>query len=107
MIGGYVHGTIGAPASDQDIFRVSIPQSGQYTFETSGWIGACGFALEEDTRLDLTDATGALLATNDDIDAAALKLCSRITALLAPGTYNVAVRGSRGGRYRLQARAGS
>ena len=60
--------------------RVQIPASGQYTFETSAVDGACGFALEEDTILELYDVSGALLASNDDIDVENLNICSRITS---------------------------
>ncbi len=105
VIGGYVTGAIGA-LSDVDVFRLRIPQSGTYTVETSAVNGACGFALEENTRLTLSDSSGAVIATNDDIDAGALNLCSRITATLSPGSYRVAVQGTRAGRYRVAARAG-
>jgi subtilisin family serine protease len=106
VIGGYVTGAIGS-VSDVDLYRVRIPQSGTYTVETSAVNGACGFALEENTRLTLSDSSGTVLAINDDIDAAALNLCSRVTATLSPGSYLVAVQGSRAKRYRLAARAGS
>jgi subtilisin family serine protease len=106
VVGGWVSGTIGS-ASDVDDFRVRIAQSGIYTFETSAVSGACGFALEEDTRLTVADSSGSVLATNDDIDAAALNLCSRVTATLGPGSYVVAVQGTRAKRYRLAARLGS
>ena len=113
VVGGYVFGTISSPSTDADTYRVLIPQGGQYTFETSGWIGACGFALEEDTVLGLYDANAHLIASSNDIDGANLNFCSRITATLSPGTYYVAVTGLppgpyfTGGRYRLQARSGS
>jgi subtilisin family serine protease len=106
VVGGWVNGTIGS-LSDVDEFRVRIPQAGTYTFETSAVSGACGFTLEENTRLTLSDSSGTALATNDDIDATALNLCSRITATLTPGTFIVAVQGTRAKRYRLAARAGS
>ena len=106
VIEGYVTGTI-VTVSDIDVFRLQIPQSGTYTVETSGVNGACGFALEENTRLTLSDSSGTVLATNDDVDAAALNLCSRITATFAPGLYQVAVQGTRAKRYRLAARSGS
>ena len=106
-IGGYVFGSISNPSTDLDAYRVLIPQGGQYTFQTSGWIGACGFALEEDTVLGLYDVNGTLITSNDDIDAPNLNFCSRITATLSPGTYYVAVTGFVGRRYRLQARSGS
>ncbi|HEY6108388.1 MAG TPA: S8 family serine peptidase, partial [Gemmatimonadales bacterium] len=102
-MGGYVNAAIGS-ASDVDVFRVRVPQSGTYTFETSAVNGACGFALEANTVLTLRDSTGTVLASNDDVDAVALNYCSRISLTLPPGTYFATVSGSTG-RYRLQARA--
>lgn len=106
-VGGYVVGVISDPSTDLDAFRVLIPQTGQYTFETSGYIGACGFALDEDTVLGLYDVNGTLITSNDDINFAGLNLCSRITATLSAGTYYIAVTGYRGGNYVLQGRSGS
>ena len=107
VIGGYLYGSISNPSTDVDVSRVTIPQTGQFTFETSGWAGACGFALEEDTNIGLYDSTGSQIASNDDINASALNYCSRITATLGPGTYYIGVFGKRGGQYRLQVRAGT
>ena len=104
-IGGYLVGIM--VASDVDLTRVLVPQPGQYTFETSAVDGACGFALEEDTVLDLLDANGSPVASNDDIDANALNFCSRISATLAPSTYFLRVRGLIGGAYQIQARLGT
>jgi subtilisin family serine protease len=104
--GGYVSGVIGSVA-DMDMFNVRIPENGTYTFETSAVNGACGFALEENTRLTLSGPSGTVLAANDDIDMAAQNLCSRITASLTPGDYSIAVQGSRTGRYRLAVHPGS
>jgi len=106
-VGGYLFGSISNPSTDFDVSRILISQAGQYTIETSGWEGACGFAMEEDTYIALYDSTGTPLASNDDASASALNYCSRITATLTPGTYYVAVAGKLGQRYRLQARAGS
>jgi len=106
-VGGYFYGTINPAVTDLDVFTVVIPQAGVYTFETSGWFGACGFALNEDTFLTLYNSAGTPLASNDDIDAAALNFCSRVSTTLAPGLYYVGVQGPRGAIYRVQARAGS
>jgi hypothetical protein len=106
VVGGYVTGTLSSSA-DVDVFRVRIPQAGTYTFETSAVNGACGFALEANTTLTLADSTGTVLASNDDIDAAALNYCSRITASRTPGTYYVVVQGNASRRYRLAARLGN
>ena len=104
-VGGYFRGAMNT--TDADMYRVLIPQAGEYTFETSPVDGACGFALEEDTVLGLYDAGGALVTSNDDIALEASNLCSRITTTLTPGTYYVGVQGVIGGLYRVQARAGS
>lgn len=105
-VGGSMYGSI-SPSTDLDAYRVQIPQAGTYTFETSGWNGACGFALEENTTMALYDSTGATLTSNDDIDAAHYNYCSRITAALNAGTYYVGIAGYYGRRYRLQARIGT
>lgn len=104
--GGYLAGSL--EAQDVDVSRVLVRQPGEYTFETSAQRGACGFALEGDTILSLYDANGGLIVSNDDITSDADNYCSRITALLAAGTYYVAVESFSlaGGRYHVQARPG-
>jgi len=102
---GTLNGAL-STASDVDVVRVLIAQPGTYTFETSAQSGACGFALDANTELALENAMGAVIASNDDIDAATLNYCSRITATLTPGVYYVAVTGWTAGRYRLTARVG-
>ena len=105
-IGGYLFGIVGLENSD--VFQVDVPQSGTYTFETSGWDGACGFALESNTILNLYDSGVNLIAATDDIDAGALNFCSRITMSLTPGIYYVQVGGTVAGlRYRVAARSGA
>jgi hypothetical protein len=110
-IGGYLTGVISTGEEDRDMFRVLIGQAGQYTFETSGVDGACGFALQEDTSVGLLrpDQTAVEGSVNlvEDIDPATNNLCSRVTAPLQPGTYYFRVEGSRGGSYRVQARSGA
>lgn len=105
-IGGYVLGTLTSSA-DADFSLVQIPTAGQYTLETSAVDGACGFALEENTILQLYDADGNPLLQNDDIDAPNLNFCSRITTTLTAGTYYIAVTGFFGLRYQVQARSGA
>ncbi|MGH2347945.1 MAG: S8 family serine peptidase, partial [bacterium] len=105
-VGGYLTG-VTSSTSDGDYSRVRVAQSGQYTFETMAVDGACGFALEEDTVLELFDAAGSLLASNDDISFSMYNFCSRISLLLSAGTYYVRVSGLVGARqYRVQARSG-
>jgi subtilisin family serine protease len=103
-LGGYLVGIM--DPTEVDVFQVLIPDAGQYTFETPAVDGACGFALQEDTILNLYDVNEALVSSNDDISTSGLDYCSRITASLVPGAYHVAVRGLRGGLYRVQARTG-
>jgi hypothetical protein len=58
-IGGYQLGFISTALGDVDVARVSVPAPGQYTFETAAADGACGFALEESTILQLYDELGS------------------------------------------------
>lgn len=113
-VGGYLVGTIGDPATDVDVTRVLIASEGEFTFETSGPGGACGFALEEDTILELFDQNGVSIAVNDDQNTEASQLCSQITQRLSPGAYYLAVSafigsgaaGIPGRRYAISARLG-
>ena len=107
-IGGYTQGAI-LDSTAQDMYQVKIAKPGTYTFETSGWVADCGFALEELTAIGLFDSTGrTLLASAGYIDRAHLNFCSRLTRTLNPGTYYVAVAGLLSNRrYRLQARTGT
>ncbi len=111
-LGGYLVGSFSDPSTDVDISRVTISAAGVHTFETVGPTGSCGFALDEDTILQLLDSNGQLLAENDDINTGAFMLCSRISQSLSPGTYYLAVRAFIGSRllpgrlYTVVARAG-
>src|SRR2546422_10061619 len=105
-VGSSLYGTL--PPGDFDVTRIPIVTAGHYTFETSGWQGACGFALEEDTVIELYDASVHFIDRNDDINGGAFNFCSRITDFLSAGTYYLVVYGSSGGSggpYRLYARA--
>jgi len=106
VIGGYVQGHI-TDRNTIDVYRLRIPAVGSYTFETSGWVGACGLAIEEATAIALYDHNGQLLTYTDFIDQQHLNYCSRLSLNLNPGAYFVGVAGAFGYRYRLQARAGS
>jgi hypothetical protein len=107
----YVVGQITTPDA-QDVYRVRIPTGGQYTFETSGVVGACGWGIELDTYLTLTDSTGTVLGANDNAGTFTGPFCSELTGTASPGTLYVTVRGSSAygladhGRYRLQVRSG-
>ena len=106
VIGGYLQGRI-ADSATIDVFKVTIPTAAPYTFETSGWVGACGLALEEATSMGLFDVKGTLLTYTGFIDSRHFNFCSRLTLNLNPGTYYVGVAGAFGHRYRLQGRAGT
>jgi subtilisin family serine protease len=105
VIGGYMQSQIDNPDS-VDVYKLSIPQVGTYTFETSGWVGACGVALEEATAIGLFDTAGNLLTFTGYIDPSHYNYCSRLSLNLNPGTYYVGVAGVIGNRYRLEARSG-
>jgi len=103
MIGGYVQAVI-EDALNVDVYRVTVPKFGFYEFETSGWVGACGFALEQATSIGLFDAAGKPISADDFIDSRHFNFCSRLSRSLKQGTYYVAVAGFfNGGRYRLRA----
>jgi subtilisin family serine protease len=110
-VGTYVVGQITAP-DVQDVYAVRIPTAGQYTFETSGVVGSCGWGIELDTYLTVSDATGTPLGANNDAGAFTGPYCSRLTGTATPGTLYVTVAGSSAnglanhGRYRLEARSG-
>jgi subtilisin family serine protease len=107
VVGGYTR-AIYADTLQIDFYRVKIPVMGTYTFETSGWVSACGFALEEATAIGLFDAGQRLITVADYIDPGHFNFCSRLTRSLLAGTYYVGVAGLfNGAQYQLQARAGS
>ena len=107
MIGGYAQGLIVNP-STYAVYRVRIPEKGTYTFETSGWVASCGFALEEATAVGLFDSGGTYITEADFLDERHYNYCSRLTTTISPGTYYVMVAGAfAGGRFNLQARAGT
>jgi hypothetical protein len=122
FVGGWVYGALGT-ASAVETYAVTIPTAGVYSFETSGAIGSCGFALELNTVLTVTDAHGMLVGSNDNTSSTTGhmsfpgQLCSYVSAQLSAGTYTVAVKAGGGsflgadlfnpGTYRLQVRSGT
>src|SRR6185437_8149278 len=110
-VGSYVVGQITAPDT-RDVYVVNIPASGNYTFETSGVVGSCGFGIELDTFMSLATSTGSVVGTNDDSFTDPGEFCSRIEASLPAGAYYVTITGTDAnalafhGRYRLAVRAG-
>jgi hypothetical protein len=99
---------IGLMFEASDVFTFVVSQGGTYTIETSAISGACGLALNADTRMELYDGALELVAENDDIDYSGFDWCSRITATLQPGTYYASLRGwyGIGLPYRVHVRAG-
>jgi subtilisin family serine protease len=105
-IGGYTRATY-LDTLQLDLYRVTVPVGGVYTFETSGWVGACGFALEEATAIGLFSANQQLLTSTVYIDENNFNFCSRLSTTLGPGAYYVGVAGLfNNARYQLQARVG-
>ena len=104
-VGGYLHAILN-PGSAVQHYRITIPTSGQYVFETRGWYGACGFPLAADTHLELLNEGGSVIGQNQDIDSDAFLRCSRIEQSLNPGTYLLRVQSADGqpGYYRILAR---
>lgn len=87
-VGGYLFGTL--TASDLDFYRLRVAEAAEVTIETGGWLEAfCGYAMSVNTRLVLMRDDLTVIATNEDISAS--NRCSRITAVLEPGTYYVQV----------------
>jgi len=111
-VGSYVTGNI-TPPDIRDVYRVTIPTAGVYTFETSGLVGSCGYGIELDTFISLSSAAGANLASNDNFTSATSRWCSRISTTLQPGIYYLSVSGTAvngfadHGRYRLEVRSGT
>jgi hypothetical protein len=114
-VGGYVTGNITAPDVN-DVYSVTVPAAGQYTFETSGVVGTCGLGIELDTRISVASAAGVSAGSNDDFTSTTGLFCSRVSATLTAGVYYVTVVASSStvpkqtanhGRYRLAVRAGS
>jgi hypothetical protein len=110
-VGSYVVGSITTP-DVADVYSVTIPTAGLYTFETSGLVGSCGLGIELDTFLRVTSQAGTVVGSNDNFVSATGRFCSRVQAQLTPGIYYATVTGTGAsglashGRYRLEVRAG-
>jgi hypothetical protein len=105
-VGGYMIGIVESVLTGHDYYRVVIPTAGVYVFETIGFQGACGFALDSDTILTLYNQSGLQIANNDDLSFSADLLCSRISVQLQPGVYALRVRGWNIGADIVMARPG-
>lgn len=91
VVNGYVLGQLNATYREA-WFAVQIPRAQDYTIETNGVLGSCGYGIELDTAIDLLDATGTVLATNNDATFPGSRFCSRIVRAMTPGSYFVRVR---------------
>lgn len=119
LLGGYTSGSL-SPGDAADYFRITIPTTGQYTFETSGFSGNfCSYALDVNTSMDVFGSDGvsavAGVTVLNDIDSAGNNFCSRASGSFTAGTYIIRITagaffdspGKHQGRYVLQARSGS
>ncbi len=106
VVNSFVLGSL-ASGDTVDVYTVQIPKSGTYYFETGGVLGSCGYGLELDTVLTLSDATNVVLGRNDEATFPGSRFCSAITQTLAAGTYFIRVSGTvpnAFGQYRLWVR---
>lgn len=90
-----VGGTASALLPGQTLFwyQVDITTSGVYQFDTLGSnMGPSDRGFRNDTELALYDASGHLLASNDDISGSVYM--SQINQMLSPGTYYLAAGGN-------------
>jgi subtilisin family serine protease len=103
-VGGYAYGTI-TSSSDVDLYQIEVPVSTTMRVETDALVGACGLADPVDTVVRLLDATGSVIAENDDVNTTALRKCSLVQATVPAGTYFVEVTGWNGdvGYYAVRA----
>ncbi|MBK5186841.1 MAG: S8 family serine peptidase [Gemmatimonadaceae bacterium] len=121
FVNSWVYGS-SATESTVNTYAVSIPSSGVYTFETSGAIGSCGFALELNTLITVKSSTGAVVGSNDNTSSSTGVMtfpgtrCSYVSATLQRGEYSVEVQGGNAlgggasfnpGTFRLHVRSGA
>jgi cysteine-rich repeat protein len=83
------------PAGDEDVFLLTNTTAQPQVALLDTWNGGAGFGLGTacatsiDTGINLRDAGGALVLSNDDRNAAADR-CSSLNAILDPGTQRFA-----------------
>jgi subtilisin family serine protease len=113
----YIVGQITA-TDGPGVFSFVVPAPGTYYFEAAGVLGSCGLGVELNTKLELLDTNGTVLAASDNIGPpsasnplglAAQTQCSVIARsdLTAGTTYYLRVSGSAAtstGQYRLWVR---
>jgi subtilisin family serine protease len=114
-VNSYVVGSITTPDT-RDVYSVTIPVPGTYTFETSGLVGSCGLGIELDTFMQVTTSAGTNVGTSDNPGRTVSPtgpFCSRVQASLQSGIYYITISGSFSsgladhGRYRLEVRSGT
>ncbi|MEP7065337.1 MAG: S8 family serine peptidase [Gemmatimonadota bacterium] len=121
FVNSWVYGS-SATQNTINTYALSIPTTGVYTFETSGAIGSCGFALELNTFLTVKNSGGDVVGSNDNMSSATGLMtfpgtrCSYVSATLQPGDYIVEVKGGNSigggagfnpGTFRLHVRSGA
>jgi len=121
FVNGWVYGQ-SATQNNVVSYQVTVPTAGVYTFETSGAIGSCGFALEMNTLITVLNSASSVVGTNDNTSSATGLMtfpgsrCSYVSATLQPGTYTVQVTGGfsvggsadfNPGTFRLHVRSGA
>ena len=121
FVNSWVYGNSATP-STVNSYDVTIPTSGVYSFETSGAIGSCGYALELNTFITVKNSAGGVVGSNDNTSSASGHMtfpgtrCSYVSATLDPGTYTVEVKGGEDpvngplfnpGTFRLHVRSGA
>lgn len=101
-VGGYLSARLHNPTTFHE-YRLPIPESGTYTVETTGVLGACGLAGSLDTELEVLDPDGGSLGTSSAVDESAGNHCSRLELHLDAGPHTVRVgsHDDRPGLYRI------
>jgi hypothetical protein len=98
FVNGWAYGQSGTQNNVLS-YQVTVPSAGVYTFETSGAIGSCGFALEMNTLITVLNSSNTVVGTNDNTPSSSGLMtfpgtrCSYVSATLQPGTYTVQVTG--------------
>jgi subtilisin family serine protease len=121
FVNSWVYGS-SATENTVNAYSVTVPTAGVYTFETSGAIGSCGYAVELNTFITVKSSSGSVVGSNDNTSSSTGAMtfpgtrCSYVSATLQPGTYTVEVKGGNAlppapafnpGTFRLHVRSGA
>ena len=94
VVNSYMIGQITA-TDGPGVYSIQVPGAVKYFFEAGAVLGTCGFGIELNTKLELLDANGATLATNDDAGLPGGPFCSGINGTFqGAGQYYLRVSGS-------------